>query len=89
MNDIEEMNKQMDKELENSPALKMAFIQIRDLDNRVKKLEAKRVCGQCGAMVDRNEWHLIYASTEKEKESGVCEECWQTHYVPFMHSTSG
>ncbi len=31
MNDVEQLNKEMDKELENSPALKMAFIQIRKL----------------------------------------------------------
>lgn len=86
MNDIEQLNKEMDEELKKSPALKMAFVQIRAMDKRISALEAKKVCGQCGAKVARNEWHLIYTSkySSEDKENGVCEECWQKHYVPYM-----
>jgi ribosomal protein S27AE len=57
MNDVEELNKEMDKELENSPALRMAFVQIRALDkalDSVLKQMERGFCPNCGkGLVDR------------------------------------
>lgn len=65
MNDIEEMNKQMDEELKKSPALKMAFTQIRALDNKVKELEKYKhgYCPKCGSLMGYVKGHEIIACT--------------------------
>lgn len=91
MNDVEEMNKQMDEELENSPGLRMAFTQIKELrkafDSALKLMQnlwVTKTCGQCGKAVFANEFVVIY----EESGKGVCNWCYMHHYLPYIKEFS-
>ena len=70
----------IDIEIKNSPALSYIWHEMEQLEKRITELEGKKVCGQCGNKVPLSKWHLAY----KESGEGVCEECWQKDYVPYM-----
>ena len=78
MNDIEAQNEEMKKEIENSPALKMAFIRIKALNNFIEENLQLKTC-HCGKVVLASEYYVIYPTSGE----GVCNECWLKHYYPY------
>jgi len=75
MNDVEELNKEMDKELENSPALKMAFVQIRSIDKRTKEIEEQMKRGFCPNCGKGMELHKQDMETPISKDYVECPQC--------------
>jgi hypothetical protein len=80
MNDIEALNEEMKKEIDNSPALQMLFLRIKNIDNLLET----RTCN-CGKVVFASEYYVIY----KDTGAGVCNECWLKHYYPYTPEFQG
>jgi len=74
------MSSDIDIEIKNSEALSFLWHEIKQLKEQVRELTTPKECGQCGIKVPPNEWHIVYPETGK----GVCEGCWQQHYVPYI-----
>jgi len=101
MNDVEQLNKEMDEELKNSPALRMAFVQIRSLETaldaalkqRAEDWEQIQQLQQQTPTKTCDQCKKTVSASEfnviyEESGGGVCNWCYMYQYLPYTKEFS-